>query len=62
MGASMSLVLTRNLGQRIFINGEEIKISVYDVKGEQVKLAIEAPKNILILRKELEGSFNAFKS
>lgn len=58
----MSLVLTRNLGQRIFINGEEIKISVYDVKGEQVKLAIEAPKNILILRKELEGSFNAFKS
>lgn len=58
----MSLVLTRNLGQRIFINGEEIKICVYDVKGEQVKLAIEAPKSILILRKELTDESKAFKS
>jgi carbon storage regulator len=47
------LLLTRNLNQRIFINGSEIKIKITEVKGEQVKIGIDAPKNITILRKEL---------
>ncbi|NQD65112.1 carbon storage regulator CsrA [Bacillus haikouensis] len=46
------LVLTRKTGEAIQI-GEDIEISVVSVKGDQVKLGINAPKNIEIHRKEI---------
>jgi carbon storage regulator len=48
----MMLVLTRKTGEAIQI-GEDIEISVVSVKGDQVKLGINAPKNIEIHRKEI---------
>ncbi|QTC40272.1 carbon storage regulator CsrA [Bacillus sp. V3] len=46
------LVLTRKTGEAIQI-GEDIEISIVSVKGDQVKLGIDAPKNIDIHRKEV---------
>ncbi|MEW9702578.1 carbon storage regulator CsrA [Paenibacillus sp. SI8] len=46
------LILTRKKGQSIIINNNiEIVISAFD--GDQVKIGINAPKEVNILRKEL---------
>ena len=47
------LVLTRSVGERLMINGGEIKLSVLDVKGSQVRIGIEAPKEVTIHREEV---------
>lgn len=49
------LVLKRKVGQSIKI-GNDIEIHVASVEGEGVRLAIEAPKDVQILRKELFDS------
>jgi carbon storage regulator len=46
------LVLTRKTGEAIQI-GEDIEITVVAVNGDQVKLGINAPKNVEIHRKEI---------
>lgn len=46
------LVLTRRLGESINI-GDNIKITVVDIDGKQVKIGIEAPKDITIFREEV---------
>ena len=46
------LVLSRKSGETIYI-GEDIEIVVSEVKGEQVKIGIRAPRNIDIIRGEL---------
>ncbi|WP_160670649.1 carbon storage regulator CsrA [Clostridium sp. C8-1-8] len=46
------LVLTRKKGQSILI-GDNIEISVIKLDDGSVKLAINAPKELSILRKEL---------
>ena len=46
------LVLTRRLGESITI-GDNIKIVIVDIDGNQVKLGIEAPRSIEIYREEL---------
>ena len=46
------LALTRKTGQSIIIN-DDIEITVVDIKGDQVRLGIEAPKSMKIFRKEI---------
>lgn len=46
------LVLTRKKGQALMI-GHDIEISVIDVQGDQVRIGINAPKNVTIHRKEI---------
>jgi carbon storage regulator len=46
------LVLTRRLGESINI-GDDVKITVVDIDGKQVKIGIEAPRNISIFREEV---------
>ena len=46
------LILTRKLGEQITI-GDEIVITLLDIKGMQVKLGIEAPRRIEIHRQEI---------
>lgn len=46
------LILTRKLGESITI-GEEIKVTVVDSQGKQVKLGISAPKHIKVHREEI---------
>lgn len=47
------LVLSRNKDQRILIAEGLISIKVVDVQGNKVRLGIEAPEDIDILREEL---------
>lgn len=46
------LVLTRKLNQAIQI-GDNIEIKILAVEGEQIKIGINAPKQIEIHRKEI---------
>lgn len=46
------LVLTRRLGEAITI-GDDIKIIIVEVDNNQVKLGVEAPREIEIYREEL---------
>lgn len=47
------LVLTRKLNERIVI-GETIRITVVGIRGNHVRLGIEAPSDVTILRDELK--------
>jgi len=46
------LVLARKVGQSIVIS-DNIELTVIEVRGEQVRIGIDAPKSISIHRKEL---------
>ncbi len=46
------LVLTRKLGESIAID-DHIKIRVVQIKGKQVRIGIEAPKDTKIHREEV---------
>ena len=46
------LVLTRKIGESIKIN-DDVKITVIDVKGKNIRLGIEAPKETKIYREEV---------
>jgi carbon storage regulator len=46
------LVLSRSPGESILI-GDNIKVTVTQVRGDHVRLGIEAPENVKILRSEV---------
>ncbi len=48
------LVLTRKIGDSILI-GDSIKVQIVHVKGCQVRIGIEAPKKVQIVREEISG-------
>ena len=43
------LVLTRKLNESIMV-GDNVKITIVDVKGDQVKLGITAPREVAVHR------------
>ncbi len=54
------LVITRRQGEAVVI-GKDIEIIVSEVSGEKIKLCIDAPREVTIMRKELleTGKMNA---
>lgn len=46
------LVLSRKVGETIWV-GDNVEIIITEIKGEQIKLGIQAPKSIEIVRGEL---------
>ena len=46
------LALSRKVNESIMI-GHDIEITVLEIKGEQVKLGINAPKSVPLYRKEI---------
>ena len=46
------LALSRKKGEALIINNN-VEITILEVKGEQVKIGISAPKEVPIYRKEL---------
>ncbi len=46
------LILTRKLGEKITI-GDNITITLLEVKGSQVKLGIKAPEGVSVHRQEI---------
>jgi carbon storage regulator len=46
------LILTRRVGETLMI-GQEVKVTVMEVKGNQVRLGIDAPKDVPVHREEI---------
>lgn len=46
------LALSRKVGETIVI-GNDIEVTILEIKGEQVKIGISAPKSVSIYRKEI---------
>lgn len=46
------LALTRKKGEALVLNNN-IEVTVLEVKGDQVKIGIQAPKDVSIYRKEI---------
>ncbi len=46
------LILTRRISESVII-GDEVKVTVLGVKGNQVRLGIEAPKTVSVHREEI---------
>jgi carbon storage regulator len=46
------LVLTRRIGETVMIN-DDIYITIRGVKGNQVRLGFDAPKDVIIHRQEI---------
>lgn len=49
------LILTRKTHEAIYV-GDDIRIVIVDIKKGMVRIAIEAPRDVLILRGELRMS------
>ncbi len=46
------LILTRKQGESITI-GEDIRVTILDVKGKYVRVGVEAPRNLAVHRQEI---------
>ena len=46
------LILRRKTGESVTI-GDNIRLTVLDIQGKQIKLGIDAPKSIVIHREEI---------
>ena len=51
------LILSRKVNEKIMI-GEDISISIIDIRGDQVRIGIDAPKSVKVFRQEV---FDAIK-
>lgn len=46
------LALSRKINESIII-GQDVEITILEIKGDQVKIGINAPKSVPIFRKEI---------
>ncbi|BBG30538.1 MULTISPECIES: carbon storage regulator CsrA [Zymobacter] len=46
------LILTRRSGETLMI-GDDVSVTVLGVKGNQVRIGVEAPRDILVHREEI---------
>lgn len=46
------LILTRKSGEGMFI-GDDIRITILEIRGKQIRLGIEAPASVIVLREEI---------
>lgn len=52
------LILTRRVDETIVID-DDIRVTVLDVKGNQVRIGIEAPAHIAVHREEVQERINS---
>jgi carbon storage regulator len=52
------LVLTRRIGETLII-GEDIRVTVLDVSGSQVRIGVTAPKAVPVHREEVAERIKA---
>jgi len=55
------LVLSRKVGERIHV-GDNIVLEIRRIAGNRVTVALEAPREVRILRGELDGPAREFRS
>jgi len=52
------LILSRKINEKIMI-GDDISVSIIDIRGDQVRLGVDAPKTVKVFRQEV---FDAIKA
>ncbi|MCL1835928.1 MAG: carbon storage regulator CsrA [Treponema sp.] len=52
------LILSRKINEKIMI-GDEISVSIIEIRGDQVRIGVEAPKTVKVFRQEV---FDAIKA
>ena len=52
------LVLTLKENEKVLI-GNEISVMVVEIRGNQIRLGVEAPAGLLVLREKLAGKVKA---
>jgi carbon storage regulator len=54
------LILTRRIGESLII-GNDVVVNVLGVKGNQVRIGVDAPKNVSVHREEIYDRIQAEK-
>lgn len=54
------LILTRRIGESLIL-GDDVVINVLGVKGNQIRIGIDAPKNVAVHREEIYDRIQAEK-
>ena len=52
------LILSRKVNEKVVI-GEDISVSIIEIRGDQVRIGIDAPKSVKVFRQEV---FDAIKA
>ncbi|MDR2766770.1 MAG: carbon storage regulator CsrA [Treponema sp.] len=52
------LILSRKLNEKIMI-GDDIAVSIIEIRGDQVRIGVDAPKTVKVFRNEV---FDAIKA
>ena len=52
------LILSRKVDEKIVI-GDDISVSIVEIRGDQVRIGVDAPKTVKVFRKEV---FDAIKA
>jgi carbon storage regulator len=52
------LILSRKVNEKIMI-GDDISVSIIEIRGDQVRLGVDAPKTVKVYRQEV---FDAIKA
>jgi carbon storage regulator len=55
------LVLSRKVGERILI-GENISVTVVRINGNAVRIGVQAPSDLTVIRQELQDNLDAAES
>ena len=55
------LILTRRIGETLMI-GDKVVVNVLGVKGNQVRIGVEAPKDVSVHRSEIYDRIHAEKN
>ncbi|MDR1788639.1 MAG: carbon storage regulator CsrA [Treponema sp.] len=52
------LILSRKAGEKLMI-GDEVSVSIIEVRGDQVRIGVDAPRQVKVYRQEV---FDAIKA
>jgi carbon storage regulator len=52
------LILSRKINEKVMI-GDDISISIIEIRGDQVRIGVEAPKTVKVFRQEVYDAIRA---